>query len=86
MSILRNIAVCTFLAVGSTQSIGATAAATATEYPKIPFVAGLSIVKAVTTPEGDYEVLGVIESLDASGYRVVASTELPGDNGSRCGV
>jgi outer membrane protein OmpA-like peptidoglycan-associated protein len=78
---MRNIAVGAFLAVGSSEANPATAAATATEYPKIPFVVGLNIVKAVTTPEGDYEALGVIESLDASGYRVVTSAELPGDDG-----
>ncbi len=81
MPVVRNIAVCTLLAVGATQANGATTPATAASYSKVPFVAGLSIVKAVTTPEGDYEALGVIESLDASGYRVVTSAELPGDDG-----
>jgi outer membrane protein OmpA-like peptidoglycan-associated protein len=81
MPIVRNISICILIAVGFPQPIGATTPATAAAYPKIPFVVGLSIVKAVTTPDGDYEALGVIESIDASGYRVVASTELPGDNG-----
>ncbi len=81
MCIVRNIVVCALLAGGSSPTIGATNPASVATYPKIPFVAGLSIVKAVTTPEGDYEALGVIESIDASGYRVVASAELPGESG-----
>lgn len=81
MSIVRNIAVCAFLAIGSAPTVGAPNPTSAATYPKVPFVAGLSIIKAVTTQEGDYEALGVIESIDASGYRVVASAELPGDSG-----
>jgi outer membrane protein OmpA-like peptidoglycan-associated protein len=44
---------------------------------KIPFVVGLSTVRAVSAPEGDYEALGVVASIDASGYRVNASAEVP---------
>jgi outer membrane protein OmpA-like peptidoglycan-associated protein len=49
---------------------------------RIPFVVGLSTVRAVSTPEGDYETLRVIESIDATGYRMVASGEAPADDGS----
>ena len=81
MPIVRQLA-CVAFAVGcSIQVVGAATPATAATYPKIPFVTGLSIVKAISTPEGDYEALGVIESIDASGYRVAASAELPGDDG-----
>jgi outer membrane protein OmpA-like peptidoglycan-associated protein len=48
---------------------------------RIPFVVGLSTVRAVTTPEGDYETLRVVEAIDAKGYRLVASGEVPSDSG-----
>ena len=56
-------------------------AATAATAPKIPFVVGLSTVRAVSEPAGDYETLMVITSIDASGYRAVRSGELPGTDG-----
>jgi outer membrane protein OmpA-like peptidoglycan-associated protein len=45
--------------------------------PKVPFVVGLSTVRAVAAAEGDYETLRVIKSIDASGYTIVASAEVP---------
>lgn len=57
------------------------ATAAAATAPKIPFVVGLSTVRAVSEPAGDYETLMVITSIDASGYRAVRSGELPGTDG-----
>ena len=57
------------------------ATAAAATAPKIPFVVGLSTVRAVSEPLGDYETLMVITSIDASGYRTVRSGELPGTDG-----
>lgn len=48
---------------------------------RVPFVVGLSTVRAVATPEGDYESLRVVESIDAKGYRVTTSAEAPADDG-----
>ena len=31
---------------------------------RVPFVVGLSTVRAVSTPEGDYEVLRVVDAID----------------------
>lgn len=67
-------------AVGLFSVASVVAAATPTNAataPKVPFVVGLSTVRAVSTPEGDYETLRVIVSIDASGYRVNASAEIP---------
>jgi outer membrane protein OmpA-like peptidoglycan-associated protein len=79
-------------AFGSTQLAGAPASTTGTSADtavaagapgtQIPFVVGLSTVQAVTTPDGDYEALRVVLSIDASGsYRFVISGEVPGDDG-----
>ncbi|MEP7244756.1 MAG: OmpA family protein [Gammaproteobacteria bacterium] len=48
---------------------------------RVPFIVGLTTVRAVSTPEGDYETVRVIESVDPSGYRLVVSGEVPGDEG-----
>jgi outer membrane protein OmpA-like peptidoglycan-associated protein len=48
---------------------------------RVPFVVGLTTVRAVSTPEGDYESLGVIDSIDKAGYRTVVSGEVPSDDG-----
>jgi outer membrane protein OmpA-like peptidoglycan-associated protein len=49
----------------------------------VPFVVGLSTVRAVTTAEGDYESLRVIDSIDAKGYRITTSAEVPADGGGK---
>ena len=54
---------------------------TAASVTRIPFIVGLTSVRAVSTPAGDYETLRVITSIDASGYRIVTSGEVPGDDG-----
>lgn len=48
---------------------------------RVPFVVGLTTVRAVSTPEGDYESLRVIDSIDEAGYRTVISGEVPSDDG-----
>jgi len=48
---------------------------------KIPFVVGLTTVEATREKPGDYETLNVIASIDASGYRVVRSGEVPQPGG-----
>lgn len=49
---------------------------------QIPFVVGLSTVRAATTPRGDYEMVRTIDAIDPNGYRIVASGEVPTDDGS----
>jgi len=49
---------------------------------KIPFVVGLTTVNAVSEKAGDCEILNVITAIDASGYRVVRSADLPQTKGS----
>lgn len=47
----------------------------------VPFVVGLSTVRAVSTPEGDYEVVRVVGAIDSKEYRVTVSGEAPADDG-----
>lgn len=49
---------------------------------RIPFVVGLTTVRATSEPRGDYENLRVIESITSSGYRIAVSGEVPADDGS----
>jgi outer membrane protein OmpA-like peptidoglycan-associated protein len=48
---------------------------------RVPFVVGLTSVRAVSVPAGDYESIRVITFSDASGYRIVVSGEAPGEDG-----
>lgn len=48
----------------------------------VPFVVGLTTVRSVSTPAGDYESLRVITSIDPRGYRIIVSGEAPSDDGS----
>jgi outer membrane protein OmpA-like peptidoglycan-associated protein len=48
---------------------------------RVPFVVGLTTVKAISTPQGDYESLSVLDTIDAAGYRIVLSAEAPSDDG-----
>src|ERR1043166_2804477 len=41
----------------------------------VPLCAGLTIITAITHPEGDYESIKTIESVDAAGIRLKYSTE-----------
>lgn len=50
--------------------------------PRIPFVVGLTTVRATSEPRGDYETLRVIDQITAAGYRITASGEVPADDGS----
>lgn len=43
---------------------------------RIPFIVDLLTARAVSTPEGDYESLRVVQMIDASGYRIVLSGEV----------
>lgn len=44
--------------------------------PRVPFIAGLTTVRATATPQGDYETLRVVDSITPQGYRIVASSEV----------
>ncbi len=50
--------------------------------PVIPFIVGLTTVRATSEPRGDYEILRVIDAISAEGYRITASAEVPADDGS----
>jgi len=77
---LSRLAIVTFALCCSVETTGA-AATSGASTAKIPFVVGLTAVRAVSEPLGDYETLQVITSIDASGYRTVRSGELPGTDG-----
>jgi outer membrane protein OmpA-like peptidoglycan-associated protein len=49
---------------------------------QIPFMVGLNTVRAVASDAGDYEILRVIDAIDPAGYRIVASGEVPADDGN----
>jgi outer membrane protein OmpA-like peptidoglycan-associated protein len=68
------------LGLRGTLCLGADAAP-ATPAARVPFIVGLSTVRAVVTPEGDYESFRVVESIDAKGYRITASAQVPGEEG-----
>jgi len=69
---------CAFLAF----SLTAPAAEKEQPAPHIPFVVGLTTVRATSEPRGDYENLRVIESITPAGYRIAVSGEVPADDGS----
>lgn len=50
--------------------------------PRVPFMVGLTTVRAISDPRGDYESLRVVDTITASGYRIVLSGEAPADDGS----
>ncbi len=50
---------------------------------RVPFVEGLTTVRAVSEPRGDYETLRMIDSITADGYRLTTSGEVPADDGTR---
>lgn len=60
---------------------GTVARAGAISTSRIPFVAGLTIVLAVSEPVGDYESFHVIDSISPERYRMVKSGEVPTDAG-----
>ena len=60
----------------------ATAADRAAPVVRIPFVEGLTTVRATSEPRGDYENLRVIDAITPAGYRLIASGEVPADDGS----
>jgi outer membrane protein OmpA-like peptidoglycan-associated protein len=60
----------------------ATADAADAPSPRIPFVVGLTTVRATSEPRGDYENLRVIDSITPAGYRITISGEVPADDGS----
>ena len=65
------------LALSASSSFAAAPTATT----RVPFVVGLTTVKAISTPQGDYESLSVLDTIDATGYRIVLSAEAPADDG-----
>lgn len=60
----------------------AAAAAGADPVQRIPFVVGLTTVRATSEPRGDYETLRVVDAITAQGYRITASGEVLADDGS----
>ncbi|MCY7355418.1 MAG: OmpA family protein [Lysobacter sp.] len=48
---------------------------------RVPFVEGLTTVRAVSERRGDYETLRVIDAITAESYRITASGEVPSDDG-----
>jgi outer membrane protein OmpA-like peptidoglycan-associated protein len=48
----------------------------------VPFIVGLGTVRAVVTPEGDYESFRTVEAIDANGYRITTSAQVPEDDGT----
>jgi outer membrane protein OmpA-like peptidoglycan-associated protein len=66
--------------VHATPCLGEDATRTPPSAP-VPFVVGLNTVRAVVTPEGDYESFRVVEAIDAQGYRITATAQVPGDDG-----
>jgi outer membrane protein OmpA-like peptidoglycan-associated protein len=50
---------------------------------RVPFVAGLTAVTAVSEPQGDYESLHTIVSVGRDGYRMQASAQVPAQDGGR---
>lgn len=61
----------------------AIATADAADAPlQVPFVVGLTLVRATSEPRGDYENLRVIDAITPAGYRMTASGEVPADDGS----
>lgn len=69
------------LSLRGTACLGADAAPVAPAV-SVPFIVGLSTVRAVTTPEGDYESFRTIDSIDAKGYRIIVSAQVPSDDGA----
>ena len=50
---------------------------------RVPFVEGLTTVRAVSEPRGDYETLRTIDAITPDGYRMSTSGEVPTDDGKR---
>jgi outer membrane protein OmpA-like peptidoglycan-associated protein len=72
---LLAAALCMFASVATTFAADPPA-------PRIPFVVGLTTVRATSEQRGDYETLRVIESITPAGYRIAVSGEVPADDGS----
>jgi outer membrane protein OmpA-like peptidoglycan-associated protein len=60
----------------------ANAAAAEAVPSRVPFVVGLTTVRATSEPRGDYENLRVIDSIGPAGYLISVSGEVPADDGS----
>jgi outer membrane protein OmpA-like peptidoglycan-associated protein len=78
--ILAAAAGLAILVMRGTLCLGAESAPAVPAVP-VPFIVGLSTVRAVVTPEGDYESFRVVDAMDAQGYRVTASAQVPGEEG-----
>lgn len=77
-------AVCAFVAAATATATATAAAADASAQSaqRIPFVVGLTTVRATTDPRGDYESLKVVDAITGTGYRITSSGEVPADDGS----
>lgn len=71
---------CGFIALLA--SAATAAPSSAVPSPRIPFVQGLTVVRAVSDPRGDYENLLTVANISRSGYSLQASGEIPADDGS----
>jgi outer membrane protein OmpA-like peptidoglycan-associated protein len=47
---------------------------------RVPFVPGLTVISVVSAPIGDYEVLRTLDSVNAKGYRLVTTGDVPADD------
>lgn len=56
-------------------------ACAADESTRVPFVKGLTTVRAATSPVGDYETLRTVTDISDKSYRIVTSGEAPADSG-----
>jgi outer membrane protein OmpA-like peptidoglycan-associated protein len=63
----------------SAASAGQTPTSTA---PRVPFITGLTVVRATSEPRGDYENLLTVTAISPAGSALAASGEIPADDGS----
>ena len=70
---------CAMAVLSSAALAGATPVAPST---RIPFIAGLTVVRATSEPRGDYENLLTITEISPAGYALQAAGEIPADDGS----
>lgn len=84
MTTFRATLAAVFAVLLATSSMRAAAAPPAADTAplRIPFVVGLTTVRAVSEPRGDYESLGVLEAIQPDRYRWVVSGEVQADDGS----
>lgn len=78
MNILRNLPACLAILLVALMTTCRADAAEPQAAIHIPFLKGLTVVYAVSEPQGDYESLHTIASIGRDGYRLQVSAQLPG--------